>query len=124
MSRVAVIGAGPAGVVFAARMSQLGHQVWLIERSLFPRARLGESLTAGVVPLLELIGAQAEIQRVGFSPVTGVRRQWDGPPEIRRQPGNGGLLVDRERFDSVLLDRARALGVVVLQPAIVLQRRA
>jgi len=104
-------------------MSQLGHEVWLIERSMFPRARLGESLTAGVVPLLELIGARSDVERVGVSPVS-VRRQWDGPPDIRLEPSTGGLLVDRDQFDSVLLDRARELGVVVLQPARVLQPRA
>ena len=37
MAEVCVIGAGPAGSTFAARMAQLGHQVDLIERQRFPR---------------------------------------------------------------------------------------
>ena len=43
MAEVCVIGAGPAGSIFATRMAQLGHQVHLIERQRFPRAHLGES---------------------------------------------------------------------------------
>ena len=44
MAEVCVIGAGPAGSIFATRMAQLGHQVHLIERQRFPRAHLGEFL--------------------------------------------------------------------------------
>ena len=43
MAEVCVVGAGPAGSVFAARMAQLGHEVRLIEQERFPRGRLGES---------------------------------------------------------------------------------
>ena len=39
MAEICVIGAGPAGSVFATRMAQLGHQVDLIERQRFPRAQ-------------------------------------------------------------------------------------
>ena len=48
MADVCVIGAGPAGSTFAARMAQLGHHVHLIERQRFPRRHLGESLSPGV----------------------------------------------------------------------------
>ena len=42
MSTVCVIGAGPAGSTFAARMAQLGHDVCLVERQSFPRRHLGD----------------------------------------------------------------------------------
>ena len=45
MARILVIGAGPAGSVFSAKMALLGHDVCLVERAAFPRSRLGESLT-------------------------------------------------------------------------------
>jgi flavin-dependent dehydrogenase len=114
---VVVVGGGPAGAVFAARMAQLGHDVSLIERVLFPRSRLGESLTPGVLPLLDMIGARVVIERAGFRPVRSVSTRWDGDRAERRETPRGGLIVDRGRFDTLVLERARALGVRVLQPA-------
>ena len=58
MSTVSVIGGGPAGSTFAARMAQLGYHVVLLEREFFPRRRLGESLSPGVLPLLAMTGAR------------------------------------------------------------------
>ena len=40
MSTVCVIGAGPAGSTFAARMAQLGHDVCLVERAIVSRAAI------------------------------------------------------------------------------------
>ena len=48
---------------------------------------------------------------------------WDGGPRERREDGAPGLLVDRGRFDLLLLEHARSLGVRVLQPAAVAERR-
>src|SRR5678816_4128357 len=117
MSHVAVVGAGPAGCVFAARMAQLGHDVTLIERVAFPRPRLGESLSAGVLPLVEMIGARASVEAAGFFRVHAVSTAWVAGESERRDPEGRGLLVDRGRFDALLLDRARTLGVRILQPA-------
>src|SRR5262245_24476113 len=44
MAEICVMGAGPAGSTYAARMAQLGHDVCIVEAARFPRARLGESL--------------------------------------------------------------------------------
>jgi flavin-dependent dehydrogenase len=119
---VCVIGAGPAGCVVAARLAQLGCAVCLIERSTFPRRHLGESLSPGVLPLLDTIGARGEIESAGFTPVRRVVSNWDGPLAERVDPREQGLLVDRGRFDAALLERARGLGVIVLQPAVVRER--
>ena len=123
MARVCVIGAGPAGSVFASRMAQLGHGVTLVERLAFPRTTLGESLSPGVLPLLEMIGAREEVEAAGFTRVRTVSTTWDGELRQRDDPAEGGRLVDRGRFDALLLDRARGLGVRVLQPATVRERR-
>jgi len=122
MAHVCVIGAGPAGSVFAARMAQLGHAVTLVERAQFPRRHLGESLSPGVLPLLETIGAREAVESTGFERVRRVLVHWEGDPQVREDPRAEGLLVDRGRFDQILLDRARALGVSVLQPARVTAR--
>lgn len=114
---VAVLGGGPAGAVFAIRMAQLGHDVCLIERARFPRPRLGESLTPGVLPMLASVGAAAAVEAAAFPRVSRVATNWDGGEAERLDPRAEGMLVDRGRFDAILLDRARAVGVRVLQPA-------
>jgi flavin-dependent dehydrogenase len=123
ISDICIIGAGPAGSTLAARMAEFGHRVSLIERATFPRAHLGESLSPGVLPLLEIIGARETVEAAGFLRVRDVRVQWDQGLRWRRDPRREGLLVDRGRFDALLLNRAKGLGVHVLQPAIVRERR-
>src|SRR5436305_4655871 len=122
MADVCVIGAGPAGSTFAARMAQLGHRVYLVERQRFPRRNLGESLTPGVMTLLRAADMHETIEAAGFPAVTGVRVKWPDGPKLREDTGAKGMLVDRGEFDLRLLDRARAFGVEVHQPAIVRQQ--
>lgn len=123
LTDVCVLGGGPAGSTLAARLAQLGHDVCLIERASFPRRHLGESLSPGVLPLIETAGAREAVEAAGFRRVSSVLVKWGNRPEERSDPGHQGLLVDRGHFDSVLLDHARAAGVRVLQPAAVRERR-
>lgn len=119
---ICIIGGGPAGSVLGIRLAQLGWSVCLIERAVFPRAHLGECLSAGVLPLLASIGAGALIERAGFPHTSRVRVDWD-KQWVREEPDGSGIIVDRGRFDSLLLDYARSCGVLTLQPATVEQRR-
>lgn len=121
---VAVIGAGPAGCVFASRMAQLGFDVVLIERTPFPRSHLGESLTPGVMPMLASLGSAAAVEAARFPQVRVVSTNWDGTETVREDPREEGLLVDRGRFDMLLLEHARSVGVRVLQPAHVQDHRS
>jgi len=123
MVDVCVIGAGPAGSTFAARMAELGYEVCLIERARFPRRHLGESLSPGVLPLLETIGAREAVEASGFRRVRSVLVKWDAGLQVRQDSREQGLIVDRGSFDTLLLERARALGVRVLQPAVIRTRR-
>jgi flavin-dependent dehydrogenase len=121
MSVVCVIGGGPAGSTFAARMAQLGHEVWLVERTAFPRRHLGEALTPGVLPLLEMTGARATVEEIGHA-ITRVHVTWADGPRMREESRPQGSAVDRGAFDRALLEHARKLGVRVLQPATVRAR--
>lgn len=114
---VAVIGAGPAGCVFATRMAQLGFEVCLVERAVFPRPHLGESLSPGVMPMLASMGSAAAVESAGFPRVRAVHTNWDGSETVREDPRAEGMLVDRGAFDAALLARAKDAGVRVLQPA-------
>jgi 2-polyprenyl-6-methoxyphenol hydroxylase-like FAD-dependent oxidoreductase len=73
-----VVGGGPAGSTFAARMAQLGHDVVLVEQAVFPRRQLGESLSPGVLPLLDMTGARAAVEAAGFRRVRTVLVLWEG----------------------------------------------
>ena len=95
----------------------LGYDVCLIERHAFPRRHLGESLTPGVLPLLEATGARGAVERAGFVRAPRVDVMWDEGPRTRLDPNEEGVLVDRGAFDLLLLQRAAHLGVRVLQPA-------
>lgn len=121
---VCVIGAGPAGICLASRLAQLGHEVCLIERTPFPRSRLGESLSPGVLTLLETTGAREAVTRAGFSRVREIMVHWEQErPHLRRDPEARGMLVDRALFDLLLLEHARCLGVRVLHPAVIRECR-
>jgi flavin-dependent dehydrogenase len=111
------VGGGPAGSIFAARMAELGHDVALIERSAFPRRTLGESLSAGVMPLLAAVGVSGEVERAKFSSVRETLVSWDAASQVRIDPAARGLIVDRGVFDRILLNHAVDRGVRVLQPA-------
>lgn len=82
MADVCVIGAGPAGSTFAARMAQLGHQVHLIERERFPRGHLGESLSPGVMTLLRVADMYETVEAAGFPRVEGRLGQMGRRTEI------------------------------------------
>jgi len=122
MAEICVIGAGPAGSVFATRMAQLGHQVHLIERQRFPRAHLGESLSAGVMTLLRAADMHETIEAAQFPRVKGVWVKWAEEAWLREDTGETGLLVDRGVFDLRLAERARHFGVRIYQPARIVEQ--
>jgi flavin-dependent dehydrogenase len=115
---VCVIGGGPAGAALACRLAVLGHSVVVIERHAFPRRHVGESVSPGVWPLLELLGVRDRVEAAAFRRSVEARVRWGRPEELRRSPASDPpLTVDRGAFDAVLLSRARDAGATVLQPA-------
>jgi flavin-dependent dehydrogenase len=119
----AVIGGGPAGSVFAARLAALGRSVVVLERAHHPRFHLGESLLPASMGVLEAIGVLDEA-RGTFMIKRGARfvRGTGGPAaavaryafaEAFSARWDHAFQVPRDRFDELLLQRARACGAEV-----------
>ena len=120
-SDVLILGAGPAGSAAAIAAAGAGLRVALVERSAFPRSAPGESLHPGVMPLLRQLGVERQVLAAGFLRHEGHFVQWNAPrrfvPFGADEEGPWlGLQAWRPAFDALLLERARQLGVRVLQP--------
>jgi flavin-dependent dehydrogenase len=101
------------------RLAQLGHDVVLIERSIFPRPRIGEAMAPSIWTVLDVLGVRDDIAQAGFVRVEQSILRWaaDLDEKLSQPPGRFGLVVDRGRFDAILVETARQAGVRVLQPA-------
>lgn len=129
-----VVGGGPAGSVFASLVKRAhpDRRVLVLEKERFPRHHVGESLIAGIAPVLARAGVLSSIEALAETP-SGVLRKagiayWWGEnegegwttdfrdPETSR-PVIGTYQVDRATFDRVLLDHAIEAGADVVQGA-------
>ncbi|HVC00710.1 MAG TPA: FAD-dependent oxidoreductase [Steroidobacteraceae bacterium] len=121
-----VIGAGPAGAATAIWLAGAGWRVVLVEQHAYPRQKVcGECLSAGSLSLLDALGVGAavreiagpELRRVGW---IGARATVVAPfPPCTAGADRYGRAIGRDRLDELLLERARGMGVEVLQPATV-----
>jgi flavin-dependent dehydrogenase len=121
-AQVCVLGGGPAGAATARRLALLGHSVVVVEKAGFPRERVGESLAASVLPLLDVLGIRDAVEAAVFLRPSSAIIRWNGENDIREVPFPSGFHVNRGRFDEVLLRAANDAGVRVLQPARVMHR--
>jgi len=114
---VIVVGAGPAGTAAAIRLRQHGVTVSVLERSMGPRARVGESVPADIrAPLAEL-GAWPAFCVQGHLESRGAASAWE-TPSLRRSdawcsPLGGGWHLDRRAFESMLVQQAARAGAEI-----------
>lgn len=113
---ICVLGGGPAGSCVAQRLTELGHEVWLIEQSPFPRTHIGESLTPAILPLLDQLELREIMEEAGFLRPHQAIIHWGGESRLKTYEDEPGLQVDRGRFDQLLLESAREAGVEIQQP--------
>lgn len=112
---VCVIGGGPAGASLALRLAKLGRSVAVIEKASFPRRHIGESLTGGILPLLQVLGVLPQIESGQFLKASRSTVLWAG--QLNSKETHGGYQVDRGLFDEILLHEAKSAGALVMQPA-------
>jgi flavin-dependent dehydrogenase len=118
VTEICVLGGGPAGSTIARQLARLGHEVLLVEKQAFPRPHVGESLSAGILPLLEALELRPAVEAAGLLRPHRVQLRWGPPAEPAPEDFTAtGYQVDRGLFDQLLLEAARAAGVVVWQPA-------
>ncbi|MCH4872784.1 NAD(P)/FAD-dependent oxidoreductase [Pseudomonas sp. TMW22091] len=118
---VIVVGAGPAGCATAIACAQHGMHVALLERDSFPRHRPGETLHPAIEPLLGQLGILRELTELSGLRHHGHWVHWEGVPRFVEFGGDAagpwrGFQIERAAFDVRLMNRARALGVRIIQP--------
>jgi flavin-dependent dehydrogenase len=117
---VLVIGAGPSGTVAASIINQAGYSVKIVEKELFPRFVIGESLlpkcmepleAAGFLPALKAQGYQ---EKFGAKFVNSEQKVMDFNFSDQFTKGwTWTWQVPRAHFDKVLADEVQKMGVPV-----------
>lgn len=117
-AEVCVVGGGPAGATIARKLALLGHKVCLIEKTDNSQNKVGESLPPNILVLLDALGVREKIEAASFlRPDKAIVRWSDESAFTKSSHGQSGFLVDRGRFDRILLESAREAGVDVIQRA-------
>jgi halogenation protein CepH len=123
---VIVVGGGPGGSTVASLTAMDGHRVLLLDKEIFPRYQIGESLLPATVHgVCAMLGVREEIEKAGFVRKRGGTFRWGANPEPwtfsfaaserMAGPTSHAYQVERTRFDTMLLDNAKRLGVDVRQ---------
>lgn len=116
-----VVGGGPAGSTVGSLLAKDGHDVLILERAVFPRFHVGESLLPSELPIFEKLGFDV-------SKIPSLRKQGadfldERTEKYGRFDFSEGLegtrshsfQVERALFDEALLMRSAELGAEVQQ---------
>ncbi|MEZ9072775.1 NAD(P)/FAD-dependent oxidoreductase [Vibrio splendidus] len=118
-TQVVIIGAGPSGAIAASLLHKKGIDVRVIEKSLFPRFSIGESLLPACMEVIEQAGMSEAVADANFQFKDGAAFRKNGVYtafnfEDKFSVGPGTTFqVQRGAFDKVLADTAEAQGVAI-----------
>jgi flavin-dependent dehydrogenase len=139
---IVVVGGGPAGSTVGSLVKKYAPslRVAILEKEVFPRDHIGESLLPIVGKVLDEIGAWDAVERAGFPIKIGATYKWGTTDDLwdfnlldtrevvsdASRPGRyegwrtkSAWQVNRSEFDKILLDRSSELGCEVYQSACV-----
>ncbi|MGQ0767283.1 MAG: NAD(P)/FAD-dependent oxidoreductase [Gemmatimonadota bacterium] len=126
-TEVIVVGAGPAGAATAAFLAMAGGDVVLLDRATFPRSKpCAEYLSPQASRILDALGVLRNVESAGGDRLQGMCiHAPDGGSCIGRFNSRHGhvgfrdfgFAMPRSRFDTILVTRARDLGVRVVEGA-------
>ena len=112
-----VVGGGPAGSAAAVMLKQRGHDVLLLDEARFPRDKVcGEGISPEAWRLLAVLEVDGAVRALDPHPLRGMALTSPDGTTFRgdyRGADRPGFAVRRQRFDRVLLERAREAGVEV-----------
>ena len=118
-----IVGAGPAGSTAAILLARAGWSVALVEKQRFPRRKVcGECLAASNLPLLDALGLGAVFKALAGPPLRRLAVMHAGQvveadlPSASDPVHAWGRALGRETLDKLMLEQAKAAGVVVWQP--------
>ncbi len=118
-TQVVIIGAGPSGSVAASLLHKKGIDVRVIEKSLFPRFSIGESLLPACMEVIEQAGMSKAVAEANFQCKDGaafrkndVYTAFNFEDKFSSGPGTT-FQVQRGAFDKVLADAAEAQGITI-----------
>ena len=138
---VAIIGGGPAGATVGGLLKKYnpGLDVVILERELFPRDHVGESLLPMVTNVMNELGVWEKVEAANFPIKLGATYRWgkesdqdlyyfhflqdeaftqdERPGKYDGQRRRTTFQVDRSIYDEILLDHAGELGCKVFQQA-------
>ena len=122
---VAIAGGGPAGTSAAIHLAQQGFRVLLAEQKRFPREKLcGEFISPECVRHFEQLGVANDIATVGGAALVETSFYSRGGKQVTVptrwfESKWTAIGLSRAEMDSVLLERAKQVGVTVLEDAAV-----
>ncbi|CAM2010452.1 NAD(P)/FAD-dependent oxidoreductase [Acanthopleuribacter pedis] len=116
-----IIGAGPTGCIAATHLAKAGFKVAVLEKTTFPRYRVGESLIPYCYFPLERAGLIDKVKAAGFQKKHSVQfAAMDGTcshpfyfTEHMHHDAATTWQVERTRFDQILVDHAREAGAEI-----------